>query len=1677
MKRRLLFLLVLFASAFWTMAERVDVATARKIAESVAAGNSGGLRSASEPSLIYAAAPGQSGTALRGGAMTGAADYFVFNIGTDQGFVIVSGDDRVRPVLGYSDTGKFDPDNLPENLRGMLASYQDQITWAESQNVEATPEIAAEWSRGLSGTALRNGGVVRLETALWGQGSPYNWDCPYLYDMDSYGQPIEGDALTGCVATAMGIIMKYHKYPTRAVNPPATNSYYEDGYAVTKPIDYSMGYDWTNMLDDYGDGYTESQGNEVAHLLFHCGVNVEMNYGLEFSGANTPKVAKALAEVFGYSPSVRYLPQEAYRWTEWKAMIREELDGGYPLIYDGQSYYGGHAFICDGYDSNGLFHINWGWGGMSNGYFQLSVLDDDNDGIGYSMGQGAILDIRPNPSGERYYIAPYLTSASYNMSELNVSVDFSMRYYALYDHMFYLELGVVNADGTISQAPTRTQSGINLEANVGGWINMSGISRRISLPSPLAEGQYVALLCSTDGGETWEVMRTLENVPLGINANGVVGPAQDDPDEPEQTMNVNISWNQFKGFMEVSSSHIGGISYLISFAKEDVVLRYTLKDYNAWSDAIQLSSSDAMYGDYTPVSVAADGSFETTVSLSDLSEGYYQDFLQISSTKAGTLTYDIAVYAASDAGRTNPTFEQKGNEITFVNPLSGVITPNPITGSAGVEIPFTLTIKNVDPVMSGKALKFSASLQCFQTDGVKLYYVDGDERKEFELTYYSDTYLYSTEEIPAGMLTEGKVCSFLLFVPEVPMIPSGYRAYVSLSATLDGSTVSLGSGGYATLSITGKEMTYYQIKTTLSHIRLENAITQVQEGEDLELNLIADNGYSLPNAITIKVGGQTLNANDYSYASSYGYLSVSAEKITGDIEIIATAEPIPAPIYMVTIGQLENLTADMPEGGHSVESGKEVTITLTAAEGYLVPNSITLKSGDNVITEGYTYKPSDDYENATLTISSVMTDLQIYANAVAKKKYFSIKTTLTNLSSDQPLEIQVEENASFSFILTPAEGYRLPDGITIMSNQTPLAQGTDYTYDKGTGRVEILKVTSNLTVYASAIDDRHYGVVFDLEGVTIEETADEQYEINATPVFSLDLNAAEGYVYDGSITVKMGERTLNLDTDYEYVSENNHFALKVPLTGTLTIIAKGTKKQYSVTLAAEGLTSDFAEGKKVAHGDNLTFILTPIEGYDLPDVISVSVGGTTLSEGYTYSRATGEVTIQKVTGNVVITVEGVLKSYDVTFKLTNLTFSGFTEGTKVAYGDNLTFKLSAEEGCELPVAIMVTMGGKTLTKDEDYSYNQATGEVTIPKVTGLVGITAEGVEKVPVVTTGENLLIDGPTEVLEGSDYQAKITPATGYKLPYAIEVRMGGRKLTVNEDYVYNNGYSLATKAEESLALGEIRIWNVNGPINITAKGVKDGQHEVVLSLMNLTSTPASFVPQDENSKIELTLTPYDGYELPSYITVTMGGKKLTAGTDYTYVSGKFTLEKISDLLIITAVGEEIYVPDPDPEPDPTPDPDSETYTVTLPVVEGAVITAQGSTTVEEGKSFSFTVDVKEGYIAENMVVKANGTELLPDANGRYTITNVWSNILITVTGIEEVGVGIESAASIGVKAWSADGCLHICLPEAGTAYIISTNGKLYKILTLPEGETVTAMPQGVYFVRIGCQSYKLRF
>lgn len=635
-------MLILCLSATMVWAERIDVSTARKVAENVANAGSG-LRSAGDLSLVYAAAPGKSGSALRSGTVDGAADYFVFNVSGNKGFVIVSGEDRALPVFGYSDEGAFDPDNLPDNLRYMLAYYQNQITWLERSGIEVTADIQAEWSHYLNGTNFRSTAQeVVLKTAEWDQGKPYNGMTPL----------ISGEhALTGCVATAQAIIMRYHQYPVRAIG--GVSSY--DGVSTTYDD-----YDWANMPLTYPrDGYGDARDNAVAKLMWHCGANVEMSYGLSASGASMKLPAKSYVEVFGYSPAIRYLKKETYRWEEWKEMIREELDAGYPLSYGGQSSGGGHAFVCDGYDAQGFFHINWGWGGYSNGFFALSVLDSNYGNDGYSDSQEMILNIRPSQTGDKKYVyKPVVTDISYSGSlplTGNVGMSIGLRYTAFDNLDYYVGLAVVDVSGRIIQQPSDPKS-MNFEAYVPGWRNYSTY-RNITLSTSLGEGQRIAVVGSSDGHD-WEVIRCLTTSPTGLDNDGLIGAPADNPDEPAvNPVNVSIYWNQFDDvFMAVSGldnnqyngQNTQGISYKLTNVTENVILRYTLKNYAAWKGQL-----DVYYGDnnsiYQPSQgtkavIGEDGSFSVPVSLAQISEGAYVNYLKVLSAKQGELSYDIQVY-------------------------------------------------------------------------------------------------------------------------------------------------------------------------------------------------------------------------------------------------------------------------------------------------------------------------------------------------------------------------------------------------------------------------------------------------------------------------------------------------------------------------------------------------------------------------------------------------------------------------------------------------------------------------------------------------------------------------------------------------------------------------------------------------------------------------------------------------------------------------------------------------------------------------------------------------------------------------------------------------------------------------------------------------------------------------
>lgn len=329
--------------------------------------------------------------------------YYVFPNADSKGFTIVSGDDRLPEIVGYSSQGSYDENNLPEGFVSFMKAYQNlynKVNMGDSEALKNLAEInawrnkiAQKKNAALSNTNASSNAVsshanasASAETSSavapllgnieWDQTSPYNNMCP-KYDSVHV-------AATGCVATAMAQVMAYYKYPKqlKADIPGYVNQW--NGIPMEIPtITREEGvYDWDNMLPKYNKeaNATQQQKDAVAKLMYHCGAAVQMNYGPE-SGAAVS--SSKLAKYFGYDADLMMdLSRSSFTLDKWMQIIDTELAAGRPVLYGGQASDGGHQFICDGKDGEGLYHINWGWSGSQNGYFDLSLLNPEKGGTG-----------------------------------------------------------------------------------------------------------------------------------------------------------------------------------------------------------------------------------------------------------------------------------------------------------------------------------------------------------------------------------------------------------------------------------------------------------------------------------------------------------------------------------------------------------------------------------------------------------------------------------------------------------------------------------------------------------------------------------------------------------------------------------------------------------------------------------------------------------------------------------------------------------------------------------------------------------------------------------------------------------------------------------------------------------------------------------------------------------------------------------------------------------------------------------------------------------------------------------------------------------------------------------------------------------------------------------------------
>ncbi len=367
MKTKIYLIVFLFMFCLGAMASPVGKERARQIATTFL--NNNGARS-SELSEVSADA--------------GFDNVYVFT--TESSFVLVAADDRVQPILGYSLDGKFDTENIPDNMRAWVEDYSDAIRYAINHQTRASDEVTRQWTNLEMGVDIHRAEVVvePLIQTQWDQRSPYNMLCP-------------SGTVTGCVATAMAQVMKYWNYPSHGIG---SHEYAWNEQTLRADFGATY-YDWSNMADTYSSSSTTIQRQAVATLMYHCGVSVNMNYGPS-SGASTAKVADALKAYFNYSPALEHHYRSSYSQEEWINMLKEDLNLHHPIQYHGTGSGGGHSFVCDGYNSDNYFHFNWGWGGNCDAYYTINNLNPGPGGTGsgaygiYNNSQGAIFGIQPS---------------------------------------------------------------------------------------------------------------------------------------------------------------------------------------------------------------------------------------------------------------------------------------------------------------------------------------------------------------------------------------------------------------------------------------------------------------------------------------------------------------------------------------------------------------------------------------------------------------------------------------------------------------------------------------------------------------------------------------------------------------------------------------------------------------------------------------------------------------------------------------------------------------------------------------------------------------------------------------------------------------------------------------------------------------------------------------------------------------------------------------------------------------------------------------------------------------------------------------------------------------------------------------------------------------------------------
>ena len=466
MKRLLLSLLGIVISVFAANAEKVTEQQAlQKAMQFMKCKN-------------FSVAPRKSHT--RGSSEDDKA-FFIFNVENNGGFVIVSGDDRTEPILGYSNHGNLYVDSVPANVKWLLDYYEKALTAIANDKAYTRPARTRTGEERVT--------VKPLMATEWGQNFPYNLKCP----------TVDGKrTVTGCVATALAQVLNYNCWPKDYTSSvPAYTTFSKQIYMPQlEPIKFGWGSVSLQFLSD---------------LMLYCGQAVQMNYGVDESGADVSVIPGLLKTVFGYNDGAQYVVKENYTDEEWDNMMYAEMVGGRPVIYSGfgeqSTGFSGHAFVIDGYDS-GRYHVNWGWDGQSNGLFMLTGLNVK--GATYNDHQSAVIGFQ-SPEGISKAVIPKVQvfDISHKINKKYLwrqndgkfpAIEISASVYGTSSEKETLQLGwgLFNENGLVA-VYAQEQNEICPDISEGYCHNAS-----IIVDEDIADGDYSLLpVCRSSDSEEW----------------------------------------------------------------------------------------------------------------------------------------------------------------------------------------------------------------------------------------------------------------------------------------------------------------------------------------------------------------------------------------------------------------------------------------------------------------------------------------------------------------------------------------------------------------------------------------------------------------------------------------------------------------------------------------------------------------------------------------------------------------------------------------------------------------------------------------------------------------------------------------------------------------------------------------------------------------------------------------------------------------------------------------------------------------------------------------------------------------------------------------------------------------------------------------------------------------------